>query len=157
MNPVTAAHIHLALGHVPILAILFGFGWLAFGAGRRNRDIQRAALVMFVLAAILAVPLYLTGGPASGVLKGLPGFSDRVLEQHQAAAGVTLAGCIVLGLMALAGLILFRDRVVVGWYGVLLLAGALVAGTLVIWTANLGGQIRHSEIRPDNAPTEQLN
>jgi len=154
MNPVTAAHIHLALCHVPILAILFGLAWLAFGVWRGSRDIQKAALVMFVLAAILAVPLYLTGGTAAGVVKGLPGFSDHVLEQHQAAAGVTLAGCLVLGIVALAGLILFRDRAVVGWFGVLLLAGALVVGSLVVWTANLGGQIRHSEIRPYDAQTE---
>ncbi len=154
MNPVTAAHIHLALCHVPILAILFGLGWLAFGIWRGSRDIQKAALVMFVLAAILAVPLYLTGGTASGVVKGLPGFSDHVLEQHQAAAGVTLAGCVVLGIMALAGLLLFRGRAIVGWYGVLLLVGALVVGSLVIWTANLGGQVRHSEIRPYDAQTE---
>ena len=154
MNPVTAAHIHLALCHVPIMAILFGLGWLAFGVWRGSRDIQKAALAMFVMAAVLAVPLYLTGGTAAGVIKGLPGYSDHILEQHQAAAGVTLAGCIVLGIVALAGLILFRGRVVAGWFGVLLLAGALVVGGLIVWTANLGGQIRHSEIRPYDAQTE---
>jgi hypothetical protein len=67
---------------------------------------------------------------------------------------VTLAGCIVLGIAALAGLILFRGRAVAGWFSVLLLAGALVVGSLVTWTAHLGGQIRHSEIRPYDAQTE---
>ena len=154
MNPVTAAHIHLALCHVPVMAILFGLIWLAFGLWRGSRDIQKAALVMFVLAAILAVPLYLTGGTASGVIKGLPGFSDPILEQHQAAAGVTLAGCLVLGFVALAGLLLFRGRAVAVRFSMGLLAGALVVGSLVIWTANLGGQIRHSEIRPYDAQAE---
>lgn len=154
MNPVTAAHIHLALCHVPIMAILFGLGWLAFGVWRASLDIQKAALLMFVVAAILAVPLYLTGGTAAGVVKGLPGFSDHVLEQHQAAAGVTLAGCIVLGIAALAGLIVFRGRAVANWFGMLVLVGALVVGSLVTWTANLGGQIRHSEIRAYDAQTE---
>jgi hypothetical protein len=154
MNPVTAAHLHLALCHVPILAILFGLGWLAFGAWRGSRDIQKAALVMFVMAGVLSVPLYLTGKAAAGVVKGLPGYSDSILEQHQASAAVTLAGCLVLGMVALAGLVLSRDRAVTGWLGMLLLAGALVVGSMVAWTANLGGQIRHSEIRPDNAQTE---
>ena len=67
---------------------------------------------------------------------------------------MTLAGCILLGILALAGLILFRGRAVAGWFGLLLLAVALVVGSLVIWTANLGGQIRHSEIRPYDAQTE---
>ncbi len=154
MNPITAAHIHLALCHVPIMAILFGLGWLAFGVWRGSRDIQKAALVMFVVAAVLAVPLYLTGGTASGVVKGLPEFSDHILEQHQAAAGVTLASCIVLGILALAGLVFFHGKTVANWFGILLLAGALMVGGLVTWTANLGGQIRHSEIRAYDAQTE---
>ena len=154
MNPITAAHIHLALCHVPIMAILFGLGWLAFGLWRGSRDIQKAALVMFVVAVVVAVPLYLTGGPSVGAIKGLPGFSDPILEQHQEAAGVTLAGCIVLGIVALAGLILFRGRAVAGWFSVLLLSGALVVGGMVVWAAYLGGQIRHSEIRAYDAQTE---
>ena len=136
------------------MAILFGLGWLAFGVWRGIRDIAKAAIVMFVVAAVAAVPSYLTGGSAAGVIKGLPGFSDHILEQHQEVAGVTLAGCIVLGIVALAGLILFRGRDIAGWYAVVLLAGALVVGSLVVWTANLGGQIRHSEIRPDGVQTE---
>jgi hypothetical protein len=154
MNPLTAAHFHLALCHVPIMAILFGMGWLAFGVWRRSLDIQKAALSMFVLAGVLAVPLYLTGGTAAGVVKGLPGFSDHILEQHQAAAGVTLAGCIVIGIAALAGLLVFRGRIIANWFGILLLAAALVVGGLVTWTANLGGQIRHSEIRAYDAQTD---
>ena len=154
MNPVTAAHVHLALSHAPILAILFGLGWLAFGIWRGSLDIQKAALVMFVAAAVLAVPLYLTGGPAAGVVKGLPGFSDHILERHQAAAEVTLAACVVLGIAALAGWILFCGRAVANWFGLLLLAGALVAGSLAIWTANLGGMIRHSEIRAYDSQDE---
>jgi uncharacterized membrane protein len=153
MNPVTAAHIHLVLCHVPVLTILFGLGWLAFGVWRGSQDIQKAALGMFVVAAVLAVPSYLTGEPAAGAIKGLPGFSERIMEQHQAAAGVALAGCIALGIVALAGL-LFRGRAVTGWFGVLLLAGALVVVVLVARTANLGGQIRHSEIRAYDAQTE---
>ena len=154
MNPVTAAHIHLVLSHVPAMGILFGLGLLAFGGWRGSREIQKAALGLFVVAAVLAVPSYLTGEPGAGAIKGLPGFSDRVLEHHQAAAGVALAGCIALGIVALAGLILFRGRTVAGWFVMLLLAGAVVVGVLVARTANLGGQIRHSEIRPYDAQTE---
>jgi uncharacterized membrane protein len=109
---------------------------------------------MFIVAAVLAVPSYLTGEPASGTIKGLPGFSERILEQHQAAAGVALAGCIALGIVALAGLIYYRGRAVAGWFSVLLVMAALVVGVLVARTANLGGQVRHSEIRPYDAQTE---
>lgn len=154
MNPVTAAHFHLLLSHVPVMAIFFGLAMLALSWWRGSRDLQKAALGMFVLAALLAAPSYLTGEPAAGAIKGLPGFSDHLLEQHQAAAGVALAGCIVLGVVALAGLILFRGRVVASWLVTMLLTGALLVGILAARTANLGGQIRHPEIRPYDAPTE---
>jgi len=154
MNPVTAAHLHLLLSHVPVMAIIFGLAGLAFGWWRSSREIQKAALAMFVVAALLAAPSYLTGEPATGAVKGLPGFSDHLVEQHQAAAGVALAGCIVLGVVALAGLILSRGRAVATWLGIVLLTGALLVGILVARTSNLGGQIRHPEIRPYDTPTE---
>jgi len=71
------------------MAILMAWaGWPRLWRG--SRDIQKAALACS-FAGVLAVPLYLTGGPAAGAVKGLPGFSDRILEQHQDAAGATLA------------------------------------------------------------------
>jgi hypothetical protein len=152
MNPITAAHLHLLLSHVPVTVILMGAGWLAFGLWRQSREVQKAALAMFVVAALLAVPSYLTGEPASGAIKGMPGFSDRVLESHQAAAGVALGGCIALGIAALAGLVHYRGRTVVAWFSLLVLVGAIAVGGLVAWTAHLGGQIRHSEIRLEEAP-----
>ena len=155
MNPVSAAHLHLILCHVPVLGVLFGLGWLAFGVWRGSQDIQKVALATFVIAAILAVPTYLTGDPAAGALKGLPGFSGQILERHEAAAGFALAGFIVLGILALAGLILFRGQSVVRWFGLLLLAAALLVACLVLWTANIGGQIRHSEIRAYDAQSDQ--
>jgi uncharacterized membrane protein len=155
MNPVTAAHIHLILSHVPVMAVLFGLGWLAFGVWRGSQDIQKAAFAMFVLAAILAVPSYLTGDPAAGVLKGLPGFSGQILERHQASAGIALAGFIVLGILALAGLILLRSHAIARWFGLLLLVGALLVSCLALWTAKLGGQVRHSEIRASDSQSDQ--
>jgi hypothetical protein len=147
MNPVTAAHVHLLLGHVPVVALLFGAIWLALGVWRGSQEVQQAALGMFTLAAALTVPLYLTGQPATGLIKGLPGSSDRILEQHEAAAGVALAACLGLGLVAVGGLIHCRGRRVAKWLVFALLVGSLATGGLMMWTANLGGQIRHSEIR----------
>jgi hypothetical protein len=152
MNPITAAHIHLMLSHVPVTIVLLAAGWLAFGLWRQSQEAQKTALAMLVLASLLAVPSYLTGEPASGAIKGVPGFSDRVLESHQAAAGIALAGSLALGVAALAGLVHFRGRAVVGWFSLLVLLGAIAVGCLVAWTANLGGQIRHAEIRMEEAP-----
>ena len=154
MNPLIAAHLHLVLSHIPVAAIVFGAGLLGWGAWASSRDIQKAALGLFVLAALAAVPSYLTGEPAAATIKGLPGFSERILEQHQSAAGMALGGCVVVGLLALAGLVLFRGSALSVRFGLLMAAGVLLAGGLALRTAFLGGQIRHAEIRPAETQAE---
>jgi hypothetical protein len=148
MDPVTAAHIHLILCHAPVMAILLALGFLSIGMWRGNSANQKIALVMLVGAAALTIPLYLTGEPAVGAVKGLPAFEDSILERHRTVAALALAGCSALGIVAFAGLLLFQGRTIARWFGITMLFAAVIVGLILIWTANLGGQIRHSEIRP---------
>ena len=61
---------------------------------------------------------------------------------------MALTGIVALGMGGLAGLIIFQgSRTVPTWFGAVLLATSLLVGGLMAWTANLGGQIRHTEIR----------
>lgn len=154
MNPVTVARIHLALCHVPAITLVCGWAWLAFGLWRQSRDIQRAALVTLAVAGLLSIPLYMSGESAVGMVKGLPGFSDAFLERHEALAGVALAGHLVLGVAAIAGWFQSRGRALLRWLGISLLGAGVVVIGLVLWTASLGGQVRHSEIRTYDARTE---
>ncbi len=55
---------------------------------------------------------------------------------------------LVSGVFALAGLARFRrSHNNPGWFIRTLLILSIAIGGLMTWTANLGGQIRHSEIR----------
>jgi hypothetical protein len=151
----TAAHAHLLLSHGPIMGSIFGFGVMGFGLWRGSDELKRTALLFFVIAAVLVAPLYLTGEPATDAVKGLPGVSDHVLDRHQAAAGAALAATVILGGGGVAGLIIFRGaRPIATWFAVLMLGGALLVSGLIAWTANLGGQVRHSEIRVPEVPGE---
>lgn len=150
MNTAAAAHIHLLLCHAPIMAVLFALALLAAGLWRGNSENQKIALATFVAAAAFNLILYLTGKPASGAIRGLPEFVDTVLERHQTAAALALAGCSVLGIIAFAGLIYFHGRTIARWFGITMLFAALIVGLILLWTASLGGQIRHSEIRSCN-------
>ncbi|MBI4328057.1 MAG: hypothetical protein HY674_22730, partial [Chloroflexi bacterium] len=103
---------------------------------------------MFVVIAVLAIPAYLTGQPAEEAVKGLPGVSNTLLEQHAEVAQMAFIGLVILGVAALAGLVLFRrGRSIPWWFAMVASVLALLAGGLMAWTANLGGQVRHSEIR----------
>ena len=147
MNPFIAARLHLVLCHVPAMAGVFGLGLLAVGLGRSAREVQKCALGLFLAGAMASVPLYLTGGPAAGMVRALPDFADNLLAQHQTAGSVALAACLVLGIAALVGLVLFRGKPLAPRFGVALLVLALLVSGLTVWTSALGGQIRHSEIR----------
>jgi uncharacterized membrane protein len=143
MNP---AHLHLALNHVPVLGALFALGLLAWGLLRRDDSVQRTALSAFVLVALAAIPVYLTGEPAEEVVERLAGVAEPAIEAHEDAALAALIGIELLGVVALAGLLARAtraSRMIVR--AVLVLA--LGAAGLMARTANLGGQIRHAEVR----------
>ncbi|HEY5940405.1 MAG TPA: hypothetical protein VIT87_06260 [Gemmatimonadales bacterium] len=148
------AHIHLAISHVPVIGILIVLLLLVIATLRRSTELTRASYVLLVLMAASAVIVYLTGEPAEELVENLPGFSEAIVEEHEEVALIATIGMGVLGLVALVRLIRFRaPRIAPAWYdrGVLLLA--LLMGGVMAWTANLGGQIRHSEIRADRGAT----
>ena len=143
-----APHWHLILNHIPVLGTAFGLGLLAFALWRKSDELKKAAFGALVIVALLAMPAYLTGEPAEGMATGLPGVSKAFVEQHEEAATVAFIGVLVIGFCALAGLVFFRrGKTVPGWFGSLILAALLIVSGLMAWTANLGGQVRHTEIR----------
>ena len=96
---------------------------------------------------MLAIPAFLTGEPAEEIAEGLPGVAHPIIEQHENVAKAALVVTLVAGLAALAGLWLSRGKAVAGWCSSSALVLALVAAGLMAWTANLGGKVRHTEIR----------
>jgi hypothetical protein len=143
----SATQVHLITSHAPVFAILFGLViWLA-GLVWRKVDFRRAALLLFLLAGLLAVPAFVSGRPALKAMEFLPGVNRHALDQHEEVAMLALAATALLGLAAGAGLVAFRKAAAFPrWFGGVTLALALVSGALMIWTASLGGQGRHSEI-----------
>ncbi|HLK32624.1 MAG TPA: hypothetical protein VKT29_06005 [Terriglobales bacterium] len=141
----SSAHIHLILNHIPVMGIAFAAAIMAFAMLRPSSELKKLSLVFFVFIALAAIPTYLTGEPAE---KSLTGYNvpTAVIERHEEAAGAALAGVEILGVIALAGLVLFRRTTPPQWFFAGCLAIALAIGGIMAWTANLGGQIRHPEI-----------
>ena len=141
------AHWHLILNHLPVLGTVFGLAALAAGLWKSSEDLKRFALVTFAASAVIALAVYFTGEPAEDAVKQLPGVGSGALERHEDAAGAALGGVLALGALALVGLMVFRrQRPIAKWLAATSLIGALIVAGLMSWTANLGGQIRHSEI-----------
>ena len=145
-----AVHVHLMLNHVPVLGVLFGTALLVYALFRPSTEMKRLSFGLFVIAAVVAIPVYLTGEPAEHRVEGLPGVSHTIVEEHEDAAKVAFIGMIALGSIALAGLVWsWRKSLFPQWLAAAVLLAAVVVSLLSVWTANLGGKVRHSEIRPD--------
>jgi uncharacterized membrane protein len=139
----TWAHVHLALNHVPVIGILFIVLLLGTAVVRGSSELARASYGLIALVAVIAVAVYFTGEPAEELVEKLPGFSESLLDTHEDAALVATVGMSLLGLAAIFGLVRRQPA----WYPKAVLALSLLVLVLMGWTANLGGQIRHTEIR----------
>lgn len=142
MNP---AHTHLVLNHVPVIGAAFTVLLLFYALVRRSDELVRAGLIAALLVAVISVPAYLTGEPAEDVVEKLPGVSRDTIHEHEEAAETANIAAIALGVFGVAGLVMGR-RGMPRWVAPVALAACLVVATLMAWTANLGGHIRHPEI-----------
>lgn len=156
MNP---AHLHLMLNHLPVIGTAFTLLLLVVAQLRKSNELKRVSLFFFVLLTFLAVPAYLTGEPAEELVEKLGGVSRPFMEEHEQAAQWAFGAHVALGITALLGLALTRrGRPLPNWFAVPLFLLALLVCGVMVRTANLGGQIRHPEIRatpPGGPPRHQ--
>ena len=140
-------HLHLLLNHVPVIGLILVTLLLAYALLKRSKEVQKLSLWAFVLLALVTIPVFLTGEPAEEVVENLPGVSKPVIESHERAALIAFIAIEVVGGAALILSLLSRRLGKMKWTGTLILALAVTASGLMGWAANLGGQVRHSEIR----------
>jgi uncharacterized membrane protein len=148
-------HLHLLLNHVPTVGAVAALGLLLLSFVRRNEHLTHAGLEALYVVALLTLPAYITGVGASRQLRDVPGVSDVAMRMHQDAA---LWGFTVIELAGFLGWIaLWQMRrrghppraIVAATTALLVVAIAMMAGA-----ANLGGEIRHPEIRSGAAVAE---
>jgi hypothetical protein len=142
MNP---AAIHLALNNFPPILDFAALVILAIGLFHRNVAVTRAALLLFVLAGLLGVPVFLTGKKAAPVVKDLEGVNAAAIHPHEEAAEWAFGLLIAQGAIALAALVLFRNRELARWALALMVLVAAMTTLAVFRTAYLGGHIHHPE------------
>jgi uncharacterized membrane protein YeaQ/YmgE (transglycosylase-associated protein family) len=156
MSPV---HLHLLLNHVPVIGTIVAILLLGYALLRGSSELVRVSLGMFVLLALAAVLVYLTGEPAEELVEDLPGVSETILERHEDVALVATILLGVVGAVALGGLFAFRRRAagIPRGFAAFALLLALVSAGAMGYTANLGGQVRHTEIRPGGVASANLS
>jgi uncharacterized membrane protein len=142
------AHVHLMINHFPVVGVFGATTLLIYSLLRKSEEIKRVSFGLFVLLALITLAVFFTGQAAENTVKKLPGVTEASIDRHEEMAGYALLFIETLGLAALAGLLLLRvSGAIPRWIVVIVLLLSLAAAAIVGITANLGGQIRHTEIR----------
>ena len=151
-------HVHLLLNHFPVIGTIIGIALLVLGFTCKSDAIKRASLAVFFGIALLTIPVYLTGEPAEERVEKSVGVSKALMEEHEDTAMPALIAMEITGFVALIGLFVslrISKYANVSFATALILS--LVSFGLMARTANLGGQIRHVEIRTGTAATNNEN
>ena len=150
-------HVHLLLNHIPSIAFVVGLVLFIGGLIARSDHIKQAALVIIAGVALLTIPTYFTGDAARKALEANKEVPLQLMLEHESAAFFALMLMIVTGGFAWLGLWQYRRmlRLPVWNAAVIVLLSILTFG-VVSYASNLGGDIRHPEIRvsqvAQNAP-----
>jgi uncharacterized membrane protein len=146
-----ATHLHLVLTHFPIIGTIIGIGILAYGQISKNLEIQKVALVTFIVMALLSIPVFLTGEEAGETVENIPGISEQLIENHEELAEKAIWLMGLLGILSIISLfVIFKKLSFAKAVTLVTLIVSIITFGLFAQVGNLGGQIRHSEIRSDS-------
>jgi hypothetical protein len=142
------AHIHLLLNHFPTIGTIIGAGLFMLSLVMKSDDLKRASLVVLLGIALVSIPTYITGNGAQDAIKSLPGVSKSMIETHEGAAFLALGFMEVTGMFAWLGLWQYRRlKRVPSWNLAAILVLSLLSLGLMARASNIGGEIRHAEVR----------
>ncbi len=150
ITAINVAHLHLLLNHVPTVGSVVGLGLLLLAIIRRNEHLKHAGLEVLFAIAVVTLVAYMSGVGAHQKLRDQPGVSENAIRVHHDAA---LAGFTVLEFAGFAAWIALwqtrrRGGAAPGLVPVVTVL-TVVSLALMARAANLGGEIRHPEIRAD--------
>lgn len=144
----SGAHLHLLVNHVPILGSIFALCLFVASYFTSPNVLRRTAFVVLIATALAGVAADLSGEPAEDAIRGFPGVKREAIHEHEEMAETAYLFAGVLGVLSLGALIIWRRRPVPGSVAAAGLVATAIVGGAMGYTGLLGGQIRHTEVRP---------
>ena len=142
------AHVHLMINHIPVIGLMGILLLLLYAVFRRSEEVKLVSYGALLLIAVMTIVVFVTGQAAEDMAKKIPGVTENDIGRHEEAAGLSLTGIELSGTLALVGLILRRRRgSLPKWNVIAVFVVTIISTLIVLYTANLGGEIRHTEIR----------
>ena len=138
------------MNHVPTVGSVAALGLLILGYTRRNEHLKHVGLELLFVIAVLTLPVYVSGVAAHQELRAMKQAADDAIRVHQDAALIGFTVMELAGFVGWVALWQWRRRGAAS-PGLVPIATALLIVSLAVMgrAANLGGEIRHPEIRAD--------
>ncbi len=145
-------HLHLLLNHLPTVGFGIGLGLFLVALVQRNDTLEQLSLGILFVIALFAIPVYESGAAAREAIQDLPGVSKALIATHEDAALLAFVFMEITGAVAWFGLWQFR-RISrpTRWTVPAVLLFSIVTFGLMARAADIGGDIRHPEIRSGQA------
>lgn len=141
-------HLHLLLNHFPIVGAVLASLLLGVALVRRSDELAKVSFALLALLGVTSIVVFLTGEPAEEAIEEIAGFSHSIVERHEQVALLATIAMAFLGAVSVVLLLALLKRAVPRTYTIAVLVGAIVATGAMGWTGYLGGQVRHTEVRP---------
>jgi hypothetical protein len=145
----SGVYFHLLVNHAPIFGAFFALALLAASYVWAPDVLRRTGFTVLIATALAAAASDLSGDAAAHAVRGLPGVKRELIQAHDHMAGIALTVGGLAGLIALVLLVRARRRAVGRGEAIVALLSAVVVSGLMAYTGLLGGQIRHTEVRPN--------
>jgi hypothetical protein len=142
-----AAQIHIALTHLPVFGYLLFTPLFFFAVWKKKQDLLTLVCVMLVLLSAAAIVVFNSGEGAEEIVEEIPGINHDAIHEHEESGEWSFWLLSVSGLAAALVLALRVSLFHPKQFRLLLLMAFLLLVTTVssLYTAHLGGKIRHPE------------
>lgn len=144
-----AVLLHLTLSHFIVALPILSFAFLIVALVKKHLPAYRIGIVLYVIAAVLAVPQYLSGEAAEDAAEHGQ-IEHQYVEAHEEAATTVLWFLAGSGVIALVGYFAVKNQEQMKKWLILLFLFEIIALVLIGLAAHQGGMIRHPAIRDGN-------
>jgi uncharacterized membrane protein len=153
------AHLHMIFNHLPIIFPIVGIIILIGGFLTRSEIVKRTAFLVFILGAIFTIPAFNTGEGAEEIVEEIGTKIDHhFIHEHEELAETFALLSYALGFISIVALWSnYTKKSFSNLIAILVLAGSFVVVFFAQKTGTSGGEIRHTEIRKDQAVSATEN
>lgn len=149
------AHTHLLFNHFPIIGSILSLLVLIAGFLLKNGVVKKTAMAMIVFTSVMTLPAFFSGEEAEEALEAINQAPDSIIHEHEELAEIGLWSTITVGLVAL--FTFFSTKKKYGSKLFIITLVMLMANSIVlVKIGELGGVIRHTEIRQPGVMENQI-